>query len=257
MYSVTDLGTLGGSTSRAFGINNLGEVVGDADMAGDTISHAYLYDQSGKMIDLGTLGGTFSEASAVNDLGQVVGVADTAAGPSHAFLYSNGTMQDLGTLGGPNSWATGINNQGRIVGTSYVTGSPSNQAGFVCGGGGPLTSTGAEFGRAINNNGDIAGAIAAGQGAGHAYLLPAGGSPIDVGTLGGATSEGVALNDNGWVVGQSLDGGGGERGFAYTGTAMFGLSEPGELDGMAEAVNDQDSVVGYYDDQGDNAHAFV
>ena len=60
------------------------------------------------MIDLGTLFGTaepppsgtglFSFATAINDRGQVVGWSRTAAGPTHAFLYSHGTMTDLNSL---------------------------------------------------------------------------------------------------------------------------------------------------------------
>src|SRR6185369_11174574 len=72
-YSVTDLGTLGGRTSTATGINASGQVVGSSSlMLGDgTPVHAFLY-AGGKMMDLGTLGSTRSSASAINALGQVV-----------------------------------------------------------------------------------------------------------------------------------------------------------------------------------------
>ena len=70
---MTDLGTLGGSTSYAFGINNAGQVTGYATTAGDAAAHAFLYS-GGKMIDLGSLGGT-SEGLALNNAGQVVGEA--------------------------------------------------------------------------------------------------------------------------------------------------------------------------------------
>jgi probable HAF family extracellular repeat protein len=42
LYSVTDLGTLGGGISGAFGINNAGQVTGYADTA-DGTTHAFLY----------------------------------------------------------------------------------------------------------------------------------------------------------------------------------------------------------------------
>ena len=54
MYTIVDLGTLGGATSVALGINNLGQVVGGADLA-TGFRHAFLWDD-GVMTDLGTLG---------------------------------------------------------------------------------------------------------------------------------------------------------------------------------------------------------
>jgi probable HAF family extracellular repeat protein len=42
-YTITDLGTLGGTSSFAFGLNASGEVVGYSDVAGNTAQHAFLY----------------------------------------------------------------------------------------------------------------------------------------------------------------------------------------------------------------------
>ena len=52
-----DLGTLGGSTSAAWGLNNLGDVVGSADTAPEGLSHAFIWTPTEGMVDLGTLGG--------------------------------------------------------------------------------------------------------------------------------------------------------------------------------------------------------
>ena len=54
----TDLGTLGGGTSAAYGINAAGQVVGESATSGPG-THAFLYS-GGTMTDLGTLGGTHS-----------------------------------------------------------------------------------------------------------------------------------------------------------------------------------------------------
>ncbi len=131
--TMTDLGTLtGGRSSGARGMNNLGDVVGHADLTtplGQHAIHAFLYN-AGSMTDLGTLplGSQFSSAAAINDAGQVVGVSASST-PYRAFLYCNGTMTDLGTLGGPTSAATAINQDGVVVGSADVTASVGH--GFV------------------------------------------------------------------------------------------------------------------------------
>jgi probable HAF family extracellular repeat protein len=93
------LGTLGGNDSKAYGIDDSGQVVGGAYTAsGD--EHAFLYC-GGKMIDLDTLpGGSTSSAYGISNNGQVVGYSNTASGEQHAFLYSGGTMTDLNNLVG-------------------------------------------------------------------------------------------------------------------------------------------------------------
>jgi probable HAF family extracellular repeat protein len=64
---------LGGTTSRAYGINSAGQVVGYSTIANGL--HAFLWSASGGMQDLGTLGGNTSDAYAINSAGQVVGGA--------------------------------------------------------------------------------------------------------------------------------------------------------------------------------------
>jgi probable HAF family extracellular repeat protein len=56
-YDVVDLGTLGGSSSAAYGINASGQITGYG--ATKTGSQAFLY-QNGAMSSLGTLGGEYS-----------------------------------------------------------------------------------------------------------------------------------------------------------------------------------------------------
>ena len=49
-YTLTDLGTLGGTYSQAWGINNAGQVVGQANIPNEA-EHAFLYSGS-TMTDL-------------------------------------------------------------------------------------------------------------------------------------------------------------------------------------------------------------
>src|SRR5205823_3945206 len=101
--AMTDLGTLGGTSSSAFAINDAGQIVGHADLTGNTGSHAFL-KSGGPLIDLGTLGGTNSVANGINSSGQIVGLSNLPGNSSdHAFLYTNGVMSDLNSLLDPGS----------------------------------------------------------------------------------------------------------------------------------------------------------
>ncbi|HXG23287.1 MAG TPA: hypothetical protein VNJ09_01935 [Chthonomonadales bacterium] len=113
---VTELGTLGGQYSNAFGINDSGSVVGTAEIRLG-VSHAFEW-RNGLMRDLGTLGGDYSVAYGINNKGSIVGCVNTQNEGMRAFLYKEGKMTNLGTLGGSASEARAINEAEQIVGTS-------------------------------------------------------------------------------------------------------------------------------------------
>src|SRR5512137_857723 len=85
--AMTDLGTLGGTYSRAYAINKTGQVAG-ASLTSSEEMHPFLYS-NGSMKDLGTFGGSgWSEAYDINDAGQVVGYSQTFLENDAAFLYA-------------------------------------------------------------------------------------------------------------------------------------------------------------------------
>ena len=86
----------------AFGINNAGVVAGSANFAGDTISHAAIWDKDADIVtDLGTLGGPTSSAFWISDKGEIVGSSVIANGiNTHAFRVDKGKMIDLARWAG-------------------------------------------------------------------------------------------------------------------------------------------------------------
>src|SRR5258708_39282940 len=71
-YSVTDMGTLGGSFAFAFAVNNRSQATGVSTLPGDVVVHGFLW-RSGAMTHLGTLGGAVVSAKSNNDPPQVGG----------------------------------------------------------------------------------------------------------------------------------------------------------------------------------------
>ena len=88
--ALTDLGTLGGSRSSAYGINRAGTVIGLSTPKGTSTTHAFVY-RSGKMYDLNQeiapSGWVLLAASALNDAGQIVGLG-MIRGQVHGFLLN-------------------------------------------------------------------------------------------------------------------------------------------------------------------------
>jgi probable HAF family extracellular repeat protein len=136
-----NLGSLGGVTGNlAFDINNEGQVVGQSDLPGDTVHHAFFW-QNGVMTDLGSLSDALpnSQAIGINNQGQVVGFSQDAAGDegsSVAVLWENGTITDLNTVIAAGSSlflmeATAINDRGEIAGFGRLPNNPDDHRGFI------------------------------------------------------------------------------------------------------------------------------
>jgi probable HAF family extracellular repeat protein len=139
-YTVSDLGTLGGTYSFAYTINGSGAVAGGAATPSQTdfFSQTAFLSYGGQPINLGTLGGSAcpgcsSEGSAVSANGTVALISETAITDPNgedfcgfgtfrqclSAVWKNGALSALPTLpGGNNSQAYFVNNQGEIIGFS-------------------------------------------------------------------------------------------------------------------------------------------
>jgi probable HAF family extracellular repeat protein len=96
-YTITDLGTLGGSFSEGRGINASGQVTGWSSTA-DGGTGAFLWDGI-SMFNLNDLiapgsGWILGQGLAINDAGQITG-SGTIGDESHAFLLTPVTVVEV------------------------------------------------------------------------------------------------------------------------------------------------------------------
>lgn len=215
---VRHLGTLplGGRADRpnasgAIAVNRQGDVVGTSWVeANDPIDHAFVW-RNGRMREL--RGASAGAASAVNDRGQVVGWFGSGTPSSnlrrHAVLWHREVATDLGSLPGrPYSEAVDINERGRVVANSYSITSELLQVET------------------------------------RAFLWRAG-RQTNLGTLGGARTGAIAINERDEVVGSSTAASGREHAFLWRDGRMRDL---GTLAGRpysdAVDINDRGQVIG-------------
>jgi probable HAF family extracellular repeat protein len=270
-YSVTDLGTLGGTFGVAYGINSAGKVGGGATLAnGD--QHSFLWTQSGGMRDLGTLGGPNSAAGGPNSLTQLAILSDTPTADPYGenfcgfgtgliclgAVWQDGVMTSLPTLGGNNGAAIGINNRGQSMGyaenntqdatcqapqaldyEAVIWGPRPDQVQELP----PLPGDTVGFALGINDEGQVVGSSGTcantplvPQPVGPHAVLWDHGYPINLGSLGGQlVSTGAAINNRGEVVGAS-DVTGDQALHSFLWTRENGMQDLGTLPGDVNSL---------------------
>jgi probable HAF family extracellular repeat protein len=296
-YVIQDLGTLGGTTSEAVGINNRGSLAGISRLPGDNVVHAFLW-KNGVMTDLGTLGGPNSAAPEAepqpNGRDEVAGVSDTSTPDPNGedfcffgthlvclpFIWEKGVLTALPTLGGNNGEAWEINNRGQVAGTAE-NGTPDPTCAAFELEAEPVIWEGGGIQGLPTVSGDLDGVAYAindpGQAVGstgncvldvpvtslHAVLWQRDGhrwTATDLGNLGGMEwNLAFGINNRGQVVGQSgVPGDMAFHAFLWSAGIMTDLGTlPGDVVSWAETINSYDQAVGTSFDANGNMHPFL
>ena len=269
--TMTDLGILsGGNYSAAYGVNDLGVIVGRS----STTSHPPCVPQLA-LCFVGSMWPTYaasivsqadptqcptgssgSDLRAITNGGTIVGHSQCWGFGQFGFVRSpSGLARQLPGLGNNHATVMAVNDQGLAVGQIDV-GAPGNQqvrAGIWNFSGSTITV--ANLGdppgglystaNAINNAGTVVGRMGPTPNGSqdHAFVRPAGGQIIDIGTLpGDVSSWAYDISEGGVVVGFSNNASNFARAFKWTATG--GMQAISTVRAVATGINDDDVIVG-------------
>ena len=259
VYTLIDLGTLGGDQSWAYSINDAGQIVGGAENNQGRL-RATLFDRTGagNNLDLGTLGGFWSQANSINNAGQIVGGAENRQNVRRATLFNPTAPhnnRDLSKIRPGKSWAYSINDAGQIVGVEYNRQRGSDRATLFH----PTRSSGdrdlgtlggwSRWAYSINNAGQIVGKAYESWQRPRATLFDPTWSPnnIDLGTLGGPWSQANSINNAGQIVGNAENSEHHLRATLFDPTGAGNNIDLGIIGGdqsWARSINDAGQIVG-------------
>jgi probable HAF family extracellular repeat protein len=185
-------------------------------------------------------------------LGKLLAVSFLVLPPAISSAQTYSIMDLAPGSGFDDALAYGISQNGMITGVGTVSATGELHA-FIYSGGAfqDLGTLGYPYGAdgvAINSSGQVA---ATGYGPGYHALLYSNGHVTRLGSIDGGSSEGLAINSLGHIVGRAQNGDGGYQGFTY-----FGSFAALSVD-TARGLNDSDQVVGsvgYYWTYGGYVH---
>ena len=245
---MSPLPTLGGNNGVANQINTQSEAAGMAENntpdstcpsgGPQKLEFKPVVWQIGDVRELPTYpGDPDGNAHAINDSGQAAGGSGVCAAfnpiwltnlqPLHALLWEGGKAIDLGSLGGTGQgdgiMALNLNNHGQVIGSSDLQGDASF----------------------------------------HAFLWTHEAGMQDLGTLqGDVDSAAIGINDNGQIVGVSIDASFNPRAFLRQGQQLIDLNtlvpagSPLDL-ASACSINTAGEIVGFAFDSSFNVHAYL
>lgn len=254
IYTLADLGTLGGASAMATGVNAFGQAVGTMTTPS---GFANAFSSSGSGLTNLTAGSTATggQANGINNAGQIAGT-QYIGGQSYATVWNNGVAT---TAGGAGSYAMAINNSGGVAGMLVNNGQGNA---FVAENGtvidlGDLSGGSWSAAYGLNDEGQAAGYGMTGNGVFRGFIWTPGQGYSALGTLGGANSYAMAINNSGMAAGSSQVSSGYIHAFVSNGSSIEDLGTLGGSSSYAYGINNLGDVVGYSLTGGNQTDGFL
>jgi len=254
-FTFTAINFPGATRTRAVGINNSGDIVGDyRDASG--VFHGYLLSQ-GTFTPFDPPGSLRTRGIDINNSGIIGGHFLGSDKVEHSYLLDQGNFTIFDFPGATFTALQGINARGQVVGG--YNDSNGRQHGFLLNAGNFTTIDfpgAADTAAAkINNSGQIVGNYDDASGNIHGFLLSDGNfTTIDFPGAFSATLP-SSISANGDIVGFYDDKGGLLHGFQLEGGSFSTIDFPGAVSTVALRVNEPGQVVGFYNLAGQ--HGFL
>ena len=266
--SIQDIGTLGGNSTLANDLNDVGQVTGTSISPLGT-SHAFVWSAASGMIDLRPGNTGVSQGFAINNRGVATGLANFGGGYAYRWSAANG-IENLGALttgGESSSFGIELNDAGLITGASSAGNNQRHTFAWTRSGGmidiTPSTTIQDALPVTVAPNGEVGGAY-----------LPAFGSPnypyyqpflwtrsaglISLGTAGAIAGGVSAMTRDLRIVGTLTYADDTQRAVSWTRSA--GARTLGTLGGASSrgiAINSKGQIVGDADNKAGSRRAYI